>query len=65
MKKRDLEQRLSLLGWYFLRHGGSHEVWTNGEHIIVVPRHREIIERTALEIIKLASMNRRNYVRKI
>src|SRR6266516_4624381 len=31
MKRRELERRLAALGWRFLRHGGKHDVWTDGE----------------------------------
>jgi mRNA interferase HicA len=57
MKKRDLEKRLSLLGWHFLRAGSDHDIWTNGRDIEPVGRHREIPERTARKI--LASAMRR------
>jgi mRNA interferase HicA len=34
-----------------VRHGGRHDVYCIGELIIVIPRHREINERTARGII--------------
>jgi len=52
MKKRDLEKQLKKLGWWFLREGGNHEVWTNGKENVALPRHAEINERLALAIIK-------------
>lgn len=52
MKKRDLEKKLKKAGWMFLRSGADHDVWTNGEDIEAVPRHREINERLAKAIIK-------------
>lgn len=55
MKKRDLEKQLELLGWQFLRHGGSHELWTNGTDTQAVPRHGEINEMTAKAIIRVAA----------
>lgn len=57
MKKRALEQRLHQLGWWLLRQGGSHEVWTNGEHAVAVPRHAEINEFTAKGILRKAQRN--------
>jgi mRNA interferase HicA len=54
MKRRDLENRLHSLGWRLVRHGGRHDVWSNGEREIVVPRHNEINEYTAKAIIKEA-----------
>ena len=55
MKRRELEKRLTDLGWRFLRHGGKHDVWTDGEREEAVPRHREINEKLALAILRRAS----------
>lgn len=57
MKRRDLEQALKKLGWYYLREGGSHEIWTNGEINRPIPRHKEINEMTARGILKVAKAN--------
>ncbi len=57
MKRRDLEKRPKELGWYFLRAGGNHDVWTNGVQSQPVPRHGEINEFTARAIIKNALGN--------
>ena len=57
MKKADLEKRLSNLGWKFSRHGGNHDIWTNGEKHESIPRHREINEYTAKKILKTAQDN--------
>ena len=57
MKKRELTRKLAGYGWYLLRQGGSHEVWTNGDHVITVPRHSEIKENTARMILREAAMN--------
>ena len=54
MKKRDLERRLRELGWQLLRHGGSHDVWTDGQNETTIPRHTEIKEGTARGILKYA-----------
>jgi len=54
MKKRDLEKTLLALGWSFLRHGGSHDTWTNGQIQNFIPRHTEISENLARAIIKKA-----------
>jgi mRNA interferase HicA len=55
LKKRDLEKRLKELGWWLLREGGSHEVWTNGSATEFVPRHNEIKEILAKKILKNAA----------
>jgi mRNA interferase HicA len=47
VKKSEVERKLKRLGWYFLRHGGGHDIWTNGEDQIEVPRHPEINEKLA------------------
>jgi predicted RNA binding protein YcfA (HicA-like mRNA interferase family) len=54
MKRRDLEKRLRELGWRPARRGRRHDVWTNGEREIAVPRHNEINEYTAQAILKEA-----------
>lgn len=54
MKKRELERRLRGLGWRLLRHGGSHDVWSDGEREEAVPRHVEISEKLAYAILKRA-----------
>ncbi len=54
VKRRELESRLRELGWTFLRHGGSHDVWTDGERLEYLPRHAEINEHLARKILKKA-----------
>lgn len=55
VKRRDLESRLRALGWSFLRHGGSHDVWTDGERLEYVPRHAEVNEILARKILAKAT----------
>ncbi len=52
MRRRDLESEMKRLGWWFLRHGGRHDVWTNGSDQEYVPRHNEINEFTAQKILR-------------
>jgi len=54
VKRRELEKKLQKLGWKLDRHGGKHDIWTNGEYEIAVPRHNEINEYTAKAILKEA-----------
>jgi predicted RNA binding protein YcfA (HicA-like mRNA interferase family) len=54
MKRRDLEKRLRALGWLLVRHGARHDVWSDGEREIAVPRHNEINEYTAKAILREA-----------
>ena len=58
MKKKELEKKLKKLGWWFKDHGGSHDIWTNGEDIETVPRHNEIHEITARSILRNAEKGR-------
>lgn len=52
MKRRDLEKLLKNNGWYFLRSGSNHDVYTNGNETEALPRHKEINEQLAKAIIK-------------
>jgi mRNA interferase HicA len=44
--------------WRFLRHGGNHDVWSDGTREEAIPRHREINERLALAILRRACGDR-------
>lgn len=52
MKQKDLLKLLEQNGWYKVREGGNHMVYTNGKDIEAVPRHKEISEVLAKSIIK-------------
>lgn len=52
MKQADLERLLRRNGWEVIRHGGNHDVWSNGSANETIPRHREISEPLAKAIIK-------------
>jgi len=54
VKRRELESRLLALGWAFLRHGGAHDVWTDGERLEYLPRHAEVNENLARKILRKA-----------
>jgi len=57
VKKKDLEKQLRKAGWRFARHGGSHDLWTNGDLFEPMPRHTEINEILARKILKKAKGN--------
>jgi len=38
--------------WCLLREGGDHEIWECGRMKIQIPRHREISEGTAIDILR-------------
>lgn len=52
MKQRDLIKIFEKNGWWKLREGANHIVYTNGKACEPIPRHREIKEGTAKSIIK-------------
>jgi len=52
MKRKELEKALKGMGWWFLRHGGRHDVWTGGNRQEPIPRHIEIIEKLARSILR-------------
>ena len=61
MKKRDLVKRLETAGWYLKRYGDEHDIYKHdkpaGERSAVqVPRHRELNEVTAQQILKDAGL---------
>lgn len=57
MKRREIEKKLTQLGWWFLEHGGCHDTWTNGQIKVSIPRHAEVNEFTGKGIIKKAKEN--------
>ena len=55
MKKQELEKRLRQKGACFVGHGGKHDRWESANgYPFTVPRHAEIPERMAREILKQA-----------
>lgn len=56
MKRQILIKNLENAGYYLLRHGGEHDIYTNGTIKVQVPRHRELNEITAKQIIKKAGI---------
>ena len=54
VKRRELEKVLRELGWRFLRRGGKHDLWTDGDRQEPIPRHAEINEQLARAILRRA-----------
>lgn len=52
MKYAVLIKLLKKNGWYYKREGANHEIWTNGKDTEPIPRHKEINEMLAKNIIK-------------
>lgn len=58
MDRKKLLKQLRKLGWYYKRHGGNHDIYTDGKRTMPVPRHNEVDEFTAKEILKKARGNK-------
>lgn len=52
MKRRELVKLLEDNGWYVKRSGGNHDIYTDGTRVEPIPRHPDINERLARNIIK-------------
>jgi mRNA interferase HicA len=58
MKLRDLVKKLEANGFRKIRDGGNHTIYkAPGKRAVQVPRHREINENTAGQILKDAGIN--------
>lgn len=61
MKRRDLIKRLESDGWYLWKHGDRHDIYKSDnpkgkQGKVQVPRHNEIKEPTAQQILKDAGL---------
>lgn len=52
MKRRELLKLFKKAGWYLLRNGASHDIYTNGKDIVPIPRHPDVRESLAKGLIK-------------
>ncbi len=52
MKRTDLIKLMERNGWHFVRNGGNHDIYSNGNRIEPIERHKEIPEQLAKAIIK-------------
>lgn len=52
MKQKDLIDLLKKNGWWELRQGANHIIYTNGVVNETIPRHRELNEQLAKAIIR-------------
>ena len=52
MKQKDLINLFKRNGWWLVRQGGNHMVFTNGTVNETIPRHKEVNELLAKAIIK-------------
>ena len=58
MKLRLLLKTLRGLGYKLKRHGGNHDIWTNGKIDLIITRHPDVNERLAKNLIKKAEKNK-------
>ena len=56
VKRRDLVRHLEQNGFYLLREGANHSIYTNGNKVIPVKRHKQLDRITANEICKQGSI---------
>lgn len=52
MKRRELIKKLEKAGWYFLREGHDHTIYTNGTKQEPIGRHNDIPEPVARAILR-------------
>ena len=52
MKRRELLKLFEKAGWYLKRNGVSHDIYTDGINSEAIPRHPDVNERLAKELIK-------------
>ncbi len=58
VKRRDLIRHLKKHGYWLLREGAKHSIYTNGDKVIPVKRHRQLDNITANELCKQAGVPR-------
>ena len=56
VKRRDIVRHLKKNGFYLLREGGNHSIYTNGIKAIPVKRHKQFDRITANELCKQAGL---------
>jgi len=56
VKRRDIVRYLEKNGFYLLREGGKHSIYTNGKKVIPVKRHKNFDRITANELCKHAAI---------
>lgn len=52
MKHKDLIKKLEKNGWWKIREGANHDIYTDGKQCEPIPRHNEINELLAKAIIR-------------
>jgi len=52
LKHTKLIAEVQAAGFWLKRHGGEHDIFTNGQISVSIPRHKEVNENTAKAILK-------------
>ncbi|OIO90919.1 MAG: hypothetical protein AUK03_12225 [Anaerolineae bacterium CG2_30_64_16] len=56
VRRRDLIRHFEKHGFWLLREGAKHSIYTNGDKVIPVKRHRTLDRITANELCKQAGI---------
>jgi mRNA interferase HicA len=56
MKRQDLITKLTEHGWRLLSNGGGHDIYTDGSVAQPIPRHTEMHEYLAEQVLKEAGI---------
>ena len=56
VKRRELVKYLEANGFYLVREGSKHSIYTNGNKMIPIKRHRSLDRITANELCKQAGL---------
>lgn len=59
VKRRDLIRYFEVHGFYLVREGSKHSIYTNGVKLVPVKRQRELDRITANELCKQAGLEPR------
>jgi len=57
VKRRDLIRYLEKNGFYLLREGDKHSIYTNAKKVVPVKRHEQLDRITANELCKQAGLD--------
>jgi len=57
VKRRDLIRYLEKNGFFLLREGGNHSIYTNEKKVVPVKRHKQLDRITANELCKQAGLD--------
>ena len=57
VKRRDLIKYFGKTGFYLLREGAKHSIYTNGTKTLPIKRHRTLDRITANELCKQAGLD--------